>query len=98
MGIYTKFLVCYDVEKDKTRKKLFDSLKDLGLVQIQKSVFYGDLNVADYSAMKRLVNDLLDKSTDKCLWIKCHLLEQDVRACFGYKNFSYTEPDGYDTI
>lgn len=59
MNIYQKYLVCYDIENDKTRKKFFDKMKDLGLISIQKSVFYGDLNQAEFSAMKKVVQKCL---------------------------------------
>lgn len=43
MSIYVKYLVCYDISDTKIRKKFSDCLKDLGLVSLQESVFYGDL-------------------------------------------------------
>lgn len=43
MSIYAKYLVCYDVSSNSRRKKFSDALKDLGLVSMQGSVFYGDL-------------------------------------------------------
>lgn len=98
MGIYTKYLVCYDIENDKTRKKVFELLKDLGLVHLQLSTFYGDLNSAEFSAMKLKIKSLLENSTDKCLWLKCNLDEQQIKDCIGYSNFRYIEPDGYESI
>jgi CRISPR-associated protein Cas2 len=98
MGIYAKYLICYDIEENKVRKKFFDGMKDLGLIPIQKSVFYGDLNNAEFNALKRLATELLDETKDKCLWIKCNLSESGVKECFGYKGFEYDEPDGYKTI
>ena len=45
MSLYVKYLVCYDISNTRTRSKFFDFLKDLGLTPIQKSVFFGDLNL-----------------------------------------------------
>jgi len=39
MSIYVKYLVCYDITDGRIRKKFSDSLKDLGLVPLQESVF-----------------------------------------------------------
>ena len=52
MKIYNKYLICYDIEDDKIRRKFFEKMKDFGLVSIQKSVFYGDLTVPELTAMK----------------------------------------------
>ena len=98
MGIYTKYLICYDIEENKVRKKFFDGMKDLGLIPIQQSVFYGDLNNAEFNAMKSLASELLNENKDKCLWIKCNLAESEIKGCVGYKEFEYDEPDGYKTI
>lgn len=74
MNIYQKYLVCYDIENDKTRKKFFEKMKDLGLISIQKSVFYGDLNQAEFSAMKKVVLKMLDPDSDKCFGQSAHCL------------------------
>ena len=37
---YVRYLVCYDIVDNKKRKKFADFLKDLGLIPLQKSVFY----------------------------------------------------------
>ena len=73
-------------------------MKDLGLIPIQKSVFFGDLTAPEFSAVKKLAYELLNTDTDKCLWLKCSLDESRIRLCLGYKNFEYTEPDGYAAI
>ncbi|MDD6176703.1 MAG: CRISPR-associated endonuclease Cas2 [Succinivibrionaceae bacterium] len=98
MKIYNKYLICYDIEDDKIRRKFFEKMKDFGLVSIQKSVFYGDLTVPELTAMKNFAFELLDQGADKCLWIRCNLDECDVQNCIGYKDFRYMEPDGHATI
>lgn len=39
MSQYTRYLVCYDIEDSKVRRRFFSFLKDLGLVPLQESVF-----------------------------------------------------------
>jgi len=34
-------VVCYDIEKDRKRNRVFKALKDAGLTHVQKSVFEG---------------------------------------------------------
>lgn len=97
--LYSRYIVCYDIENIKTRNKLYKSLKDFGLMPIQKSVFLGELTKAEISSIRRLVNDLLDKKTDKCLYIQTNLTDQDIiKNCFGYKDFKYVSVDGFETI
>lgn len=96
---YSKYLICYDIEDDKTRTKFFDKMKDFGLIPIQKSVFYGDLNNAEATSVKRIAFELLDCTADKCLFVKCNLQPEQIRQqCLGYSEFVYVEPDGYETI
>lgn len=98
MSVYTKYLVCYDIESDRTRKKVYTFLKDLGLISLQFSVFYGALNKAEFSAMKSTLLRIINQSTDRCLWLQCSIDERDIKECIGYLNFSYIGPDGYETI
>lgn len=41
---------------------------------------------------------MLDPESDKCFWTKCTLSDKELGSCFGYKNFKYIEPDGYESI
>lgn len=95
MGLYVKYLVCYDIPDDKTRKVLSDSLKDMGLIPLQKSVFYGDLKPVEAASLSRFVKEHLDAEIDKCFWFPCHLDVERMRHCVGYEDFSYEEPDGF---
>lgn len=97
MSLYAKYLVCYDISSDKRRKKLSDFLKDLGLVPMQKSVFYGDLKSAESKALARMVREIL-QDEDKCFWFPCRLSAEDVRQCPGYEEWNYDEPDGHKVI
>ena len=98
MAIYVKYLVCYDISESKRRRKFVESLKDLGLVSLQESVFYGDLTGPEVGVLRKNVFRFLDKETDKCFWFPCSIPADTLRECFGYDNFSYYEPDSHAVI
>jgi CRISPR-associated protein Cas2 len=96
--LYQPWLVCYDIEDNKTRKILFDTLKDLGLIAVQKSVFWGNLNQAELRALQREVYKLLDRKTDKAFWINANLKDRLDKQSIGYQYFTLPEPDGHDVL
>lgn len=98
MSMYVKYLVCYDISDNKRRKKFSDSLKDMGMVAMQESVFYGDLKPAEARALGRTAREQLDEKEDKCFWFPCRLNQDEIRECLGYANWVYTEPDGHGII
>ena len=95
MSQYTRYLVCYDIQDSKVRRRFFSFLKDLGLVPLQESVFYGDLKPAEARSLGIRAAEMLDSSTDKCFWFPCSLDVDRMRTCVGYKLFVYEDPDGY---
>lgn len=90
---YTRYLVCYDIADNRKRKKFSDALKDLGLIPIQKSVFYGDLKPPESRLLGETAKEMLDETEDKCLWFPCHLSVERIRSCLGLSNFNYDPPD-----
>ncbi len=92
-GIYVKYLVCYDIADGKKRKRFYEGLKDLGLVPIQKSVFYGDLKPPEVKTMVKMINDQLDSKEDSCLWFPCYLSVDHIKSCLGLSDFNYISPD-----
>ncbi len=46
-----EYLICYDIEDNKVRKKMYTLLLDLGLNNIQKSVFWGFLTRAECNSI-----------------------------------------------
>ena len=64
MGMFGKYIVCYDVEDNKRRSKFFDFLKDIGLFPVQKSVFYGDLNAAELRSLKTAARKMLKSESN----------------------------------
>jgi CRISPR-associated protein Cas2 len=95
MSAYVHYLVCYDIPADKTRKKFFEALKDLGLVPLQKSVFYGCLLPQEVKSLEQTSKKMLSSETDKCFWFACHLDIEGIKKCVGYKNLTFVEPDGH---
>ncbi len=85
MKLYNEVMVCYDVEDNKVRTRLFGRLKDLGLRPIQKSVFWGHLNTAEERAVLRLFREELDKATDRAFLVRAPLSEAADRNSFGYE-------------
>lgn len=53
--LFHEVLVSYDIENNRQRSRLFRELKDISLVPIQKSVFWGHLNRAEEKAVERLL-------------------------------------------
>ncbi len=82
--LHREIMVCYDVECNKRRSKLFDALKDIGLRPIQKSVFWGDVTVAERKAIQREFLRLLDPKMDFALVVDVHLRDTATRNAFGY--------------
>ena len=62
---YREVLVAYDVEDNKTRTRMFNQLKDIGLISIQKSVMWGRLLPAEIKLVQRLLLHELDQGSDK---------------------------------
>ena len=98
MGLYTRYLVCYDIECNKVRRKFYDELKDYGLIPIQRSVFWGQLNQAEFTSLKRLASSLLDQDTDKCFWIHTQLRIEQLKQGIGYKYLEVVDADSYQCI
>ena len=59
-----EYLISYDVEDNKIRTHIFKELGKHGLKPVQKSVFWGYLSLAEMEAIKRYLNNSLEK-TDK---------------------------------
>lgn len=86
-AIYTEIIVCYDVADNKQRKKLYDSLCDIGLISIQKSVFWGYATMAERKSIFGLFELYLNKETDRAF-----VLPAAVRnRILGLEGFGYTE-------
>lgn len=73
--LYYEVIVAYDIANTKQRTKLFNKLKDISLIPIQKSVFWGHLNQAEENSVKRLLKIHCVK-TDKAFVARIQLAKQ----------------------
>ena len=63
-----EYLLCYDIGETKKRHRLFERLKDYGMIPVQKSVFWGDINIAEKRTIERLIKDTVTDEGDKVLF------------------------------
>ena len=56
-----EYLFSYDVEDNRIRTRIFKELSKHGLKSVQKSVFWGYLNLAELKAVKRYLKSCLEK-------------------------------------
>lgn len=95
MAFYKKYIVCYDIKDSRKRKRFSDYLKNLGLQRLQYSVFYGDLNRAEFRSLVRYAKKELCTKTDKAFWINTRIQTKDLKSGIGYDDFPYQPPDGH---
>jgi CRISPR-associated protein Cas2 len=96
--LYNENLVCYDVQDNKKRKKLFDTLKDIGLTSIQESVFWGYLNKAEETAVQRAFKKILDPKGDRAFIARVKLSGQIDKCGFGYDQTQLQKDKSYEII
>lgn len=58
-----KYVVCYDIEDNKTRKKVADQLGEYGN-RVNYSVFECELNQTKLKKLKKSLEDVVDKGCD----------------------------------
>jgi CRISPR-associated protein Cas2 len=85
----TEVLISYDIEDNKTRTKLCNKLRDVGMITIQKSVMWGRLIPADIKLAKRILQSELEAS-DRAFLLVSKLTE------FGHFYGSEPEFSQYD--
>lgn len=88
-----RYLICYDIEDNKNRTKLFERLKDFGLLAVQKSVFYGELSKAEKLTIKELLSKYCTKE-DKAIITSINL---DFNDTLGYTK-EYFKSKTYEII
>lgn len=57
--------VIYDIESDRTRKKVSEACLDHGLVRIQYSAFLGDINSTRRNSLEKRLTHELGKQSGK---------------------------------
>ena len=96
--LHTEVLVSYDIENTKQRTKLFNKLKDISLIPIQKSVFWGYLSKAEQNSVRRLLKTYCS-SGDKAFIAKIELSKQVKNNSIGHKIEEFpSQPRRYHVI
>ncbi len=78
-----EYLVCYDIEDNKVRTKMFKELRSQGLRHVQKSVFWGYLTKAELNSIRRFISEIMEEP-DKALIAKTNLNGRGQSYLFGY--------------
>jgi len=87
MNTFREVIVCYDISENKARKKVSDGLKDLGLISIQKSVYWGQLLPAEEKTVLLLLRKWVPKDADNRAFIVPAGLSNRIQHwSVGYKN------------
>ena len=94
--MYSQVIVSYDIENNKNRTKLFNELKDIGLISIQKSVFWGYVLVSEKRVIKELFKKYCDKN-DKAFIINASL-DKNLQNCFGYTKDNFSHPESFEVV
>lgn len=92
--IYTEILVCYDVKSDKKRTQLANALKNIGLINVQHSVFWGYATSAERKSILTLFPKILDSKTDKAFILPGKTREHILQG-FGYTEQNIPEYSDY---
>ena len=92
MALFYEVLVSYDIEDNKNRKKLFDELKDMGLTSIQKSVFWGNLKIAEIKMLPHLFKKYCTDG-DRAFFVKANLSKEILKNSFGYEKIDFEEKE-----
>lgn len=93
MAKTTEVLIAYDIEDNKMRTRLFNQLKDVGMISVQKSVMWGRLLPADIKLAKRILATEIDQNTDKGFIMVSKMSENTL--FFGSKP-NFEEYDSHD--
>ena len=59
-----QYVIAYDIESDRRRKKVMNRLKDFGL-RVQYSVYECELDGARFQQLKTDLMPMIDRKTDK---------------------------------
>ena len=56
--------VIYDVKKNKTRNRIIKQCKKAGLYRVQKSVFFGNIEINELKGLKIMFKYIIDTEED----------------------------------
>lgn len=94
---YTQVIIAYDIADNKKRIKFYETLKDFGLLPIQKSVFWGYILPSERKSIISIYKEFCDIKSDNVIMVNA-ALEQNIQDCFGYSKEFFRKPDDYDII
>ena len=95
--MYSQVIVSYDIVDNKKRKKLFDELKDIGLISIQKSVFWGYVLASEKRVIKELFKKYCSAGVDKAFLVNVNL-KDNLENSFGYTRDDFPHPENFEII
>ncbi|MCY4217866.1 MAG: CRISPR-associated endonuclease Cas2 [Gammaproteobacteria bacterium] len=87
-----EYLISYDIEDSKVRKRTFNEFGKYGLKSVQKSVFWGYLTLAEINAIKRYLNAGLSE-TDKLLITRTNLNSRGQSYLIGHTDQDFCDWD-----
>lgn len=96
MTMYTEIILCYDISENKTRRQIIKELKDIGLIPVQESVFWGRILSAEIKSIKRLFDEKLKKGTDSAFIVRTSFASQLKEFSFGYNDPTLFEERNYE--
>lgn len=70
-----KVIIAYDIIENKIRNRVIEILLEEGLLRIQKSVFFGDVDEKKIKRLVKRVEENIDKERDSLYFFK--LCEKD---------------------
>lgn len=88
MGIRNEYILAYDIEDTQVRTTIHKQLLAYGLRAVQKSVFWGYINLAELNAIKTMFEELLTKGADKVFITRVRMQPEKLDYSFGYDNQS----------
>lgn len=94
---YTQVIIAYDIADNKKRIKFYETLKDFGLLPIQKSVFWGYILPSERKSIISVYKEFCDIKSDNVIMVNA-ALEQNIQDCFGYTKEFFRKPDDFDII
>lgn len=94
---YTQVIIAYDIADNKKRIKFYETLKDFGLLPIQKSVFWGYILPSERKSIISIYKEFCDIKSDNVIMVNA-ALEQNIQDCFGYTKEFFRKPNDYDII
>ena len=96
--MYIEILVCYDITSNKARRKLVKELKDIGLHNVQESVFWGRILPSELKSIQRVFEEVLNKSEDKAFVVRTNFSNTVKEFSFGYPNPDIFKERDYEIV